>query len=285
MLKQINFKSILNNISTKNNLYLRITYYIFVHYLALLAFKYGTISTIIVAILFWFIGAFAVSGYAHRALAHGSVIFKSKFLEHLSNWFAIYSGIGTPLGWAALHRMHHSYLDTDKDPHSPWRIGFWRSYFHLWDWRKEDVPPKMTAGLHRNIIALRYHYKAIQTLIVFWVFLFVVAELCKVHLGILGGMPVICGAAIAVVLGIHGMGVTNAVSHSGTQPKEIISLDPIGGAFINFGEGQHEYHHHKPMDYEFGKGMSDPTARVLDLLEKIDLVKINRINRTSELNG
>jgi stearoyl-CoA desaturase (delta-9 desaturase) len=284
MLNLTKFKSFFKDISTRNNLYLRLTYYIFVHYLALLAFKYGTITTIFVAISFWFIGAFAVSGYAHRALAHGSVKFKSKTLEHLSNIFAIYSGIGTPLGWAALHRMHHSYLDTDKDPHSPWRIGFWRSYFHLWDWRKEDVPPKMTAGLHRNTIALRYHFKAVQTLILFWVSLFVFSELAKVHLGILGGLPVITGAAIAVVFGIHGMGITNAVSHSGEKPKDIVSLDPIGGAFINFGEGQHEYHHYKPMDYSFGGGISDPTARVLELAEKLNLVQINR-TLTSELNG
>jgi stearoyl-CoA desaturase (delta-9 desaturase) len=205
-------------------------------------------------------------------------------LEHLSNIFAIYSGIGTPLGWAALHRMHHTHLDTELDPHSPHRIGFWRSYLHLWDWRKEDVPVKFAAGLFRNRIAVYYHNRAIPTLLLFWFGLFITSEFLKVNLGILGGLEVCIGAALAVVAGLHGMGVTNAVSHSHETPKQVVSLDPIAGAFINWGEGNHEYHHAKPMDYSFGNGVSDPVARTAELFEKLNLVQINR-NETSELNG
>lgn len=270
--------------STRNNLYFRVAYYIFVHALALFAFKYATLTTFFTFILFWWFGAWAVSGYTHRTLSHKSIVVKNKYLEHLSNIFAIYAGIGTPLGWAALHRMHHTHLDTELDPHSPHRIGFWRSYLHLWDWRKEDVPVKFAAGLFRNRIAVYYHNRAIPTLLLFWFGLFFISEFLKVNLGILGGLEVCIGAALAVVAGLHGMGVTNAVSHSHEKPKKVVSLDPIAGAFINWGEGNHEYHHSKPMDYNFGDGVSDPIARTAELFEKLNLVQINR-KETSELNG
>lgn len=281
MLKSIsNFRW--EEFSTRNNLYFRVAYYIFVHALALLVFKYGTLTTFFTFILFWWFGAWSVSGYTHRTLAHKSFEVKNKYLEHLSNIFAIYAGIGTPLGWAALHRMHHTHLDTELDPHSPHRIGFWRSYLHLWDWRKEDVPLKYAAGLFRNRIAVYYHNRAIPTLLLFWIFLFFISETLKAHLGILGGLEVCIGAALAVVAGLHGMGVTNAVSHSHVIPKQVVSLPPIAGAFINWGEGNHEYHHNKPREYSFGKGISDPTARTAELFEYIKLIKINR---TSVLNG
>jgi fatty-acid desaturase len=76
--------------------------------------------------------------------------------------------------------------------------------------------------------------------------------------------------------------VTNAVSHSHEIPKQVVSLDPIAGAFVNWGEGNHEYHHAKPMNYSFGDGISDPIARTAELFETLKLVQINR---TSELNG
>jgi stearoyl-CoA desaturase (delta-9 desaturase) len=38
--------------------------------------------------------------------------------------FACLAGRASPLGWVYVHRLHHAYSDTDKDPHSPKTIGF-----------------------------------------------------------------------------------------------------------------------------------------------------------------
>ena len=35
--------------------------------------------------------------------------------------------------WIGAHRIHHAYSDTDKDPHSPDRVGFWNIFFNQWD--------------------------------------------------------------------------------------------------------------------------------------------------------
>jgi stearoyl-CoA desaturase (delta-9 desaturase) len=31
---------------------------------------------------------------------------------------------GSPIGWVYIHRLHHGFSDTDKDPHSPKILGF-----------------------------------------------------------------------------------------------------------------------------------------------------------------
>ena len=64
-------------------------------------------------------------GY-HRLLAHRS--FKcNKLVEYF--WVAGgYLGfMSSPIWWATMHRAHHRWTDTEKDPHSP-RAGFWASH-------------------------------------------------------------------------------------------------------------------------------------------------------------
>jgi fatty-acid desaturase len=34
------------------------------------------------------------------------------------------SGRGSPIGWVYVHRIHHAYSDSEKDPHSPKNLGF-----------------------------------------------------------------------------------------------------------------------------------------------------------------
>lgn len=72
----------------------------------------------------WHVLGIAI-GY-HRLLAHRS--FKCpKFVEYffvIGGYLAFES---SPIWWATLHRAHHRYTDTEKDPHSP-RYGNYRAY-------------------------------------------------------------------------------------------------------------------------------------------------------------
>jgi stearoyl-CoA desaturase (Delta-9 desaturase) len=72
-------------------------------------------------ILHWYSSLFFQTFYLHRYSAHKQ-FFLSKFWE---NFFFVctYITFGTsflsPRAYAILHRMHHAYSDTEKDPHSP----------------------------------------------------------------------------------------------------------------------------------------------------------------------
>lgn len=248
-------------LSTENQVWFRVGLYAYGHAALVYLLYVGNLWVIALAFAIFAIGGFAVSAYAHRGLAHGSVVFKSVFLERVMMVLTVGSAVGSPLGWAAVHRMHHAYLDTDKDPHSPWRIGFWRSYFHLWEISPTAVPFKFLSGLTKEKFLLWVHWNSFLIVIVFHL----------IPILLFGWVGLAWGAAMAI--GVHAMGFTNAVNHWASEPKKIRSSNLW---WWQWGENCHEFHHDKPRSYSFGNGISDPTARVLELMEKLKLVEIRR---------
>ncbi|MCB0404735.1 MAG: acyl-CoA desaturase [Bdellovibrionales bacterium] len=66
-----------------------------------------------------------VSVFYHRALTHRAVTIQPwlrKIVLETGNWV---TGID-PKGWVCMHRLHHKYSDTNRDPHSPLTSGIWR---------------------------------------------------------------------------------------------------------------------------------------------------------------
>ncbi|MCL7035178.1 hypothetical protein MKW94_019405 [Papaver nudicaule] len=62
----------------------------------------------------------------HRNLTHKS--FKlTKSLEYLFAYFGLHAAQGDPIFWVSIHRYHHQFTDTARDPHSPIE-GFWFSH-------------------------------------------------------------------------------------------------------------------------------------------------------------
>ena len=55
----------------------------------------------------------------HRYYAHKSFKFKSELLRKILSILTIAGGTGSYITWAAIHRCHHRFSDTDKDPHGP----------------------------------------------------------------------------------------------------------------------------------------------------------------------
>src|SRR5271165_5366248 len=69
----------------------------------------------------WQISVFFQSFFLHRYGAHRQFTM-SKPVErffHFLTFLAQGSSYLSPRGYAILHRMHHAYSDTPKDPHSP----------------------------------------------------------------------------------------------------------------------------------------------------------------------
>ncbi|MBK9499024.1 MAG: acyl-CoA desaturase, partial [Leptospiraceae bacterium] len=67
-------------------------------------------------------------------------IFRTTYIRHRGNavypWMAcLHNSTKGPLWWAAHHRMHHKYSDTDKDLHSPKLTGFWNSHIWFLKWK------------------------------------------------------------------------------------------------------------------------------------------------------
>lgn len=72
--------------------------------------------------LTYVLNLFYITVLYHRGFAHGAVKLKPfmrKFTIATGNWV---TGID-PKAWACMHRQHHLYSDTKKDPHSPVNEG------------------------------------------------------------------------------------------------------------------------------------------------------------------
>ena len=73
--------------------------------------------------MFYAFSAVGVSMMHHRYFSHKGFEFKSPLVKWLCISIATLAGRGSPLAWVYVHRLHHAYADTEKDPHSP-EFGF-----------------------------------------------------------------------------------------------------------------------------------------------------------------
>ena len=95
------------------------------------------------ASIYYLLAGLGVNLAYHRVLSHRSLKL-AKWLERILVTIGLPAG--TPVQWAGNHRFHHMYADTDVDPHSPMRRGFW--YAHVgWYLRSRSVPLCMLYAL------------------------------------------------------------------------------------------------------------------------------------------
>jgi stearoyl-CoA desaturase (Delta-9 desaturase) len=101
--------------------------FIVLHFIPLLAIWTGITPTAVILFAVTYFGRmFLVTAGYHRYFSHRSFRLGrvSQFLLAFGGTMAAQKG---PLWWAANHRAHHRYADTESDIHSPQR-GFWWSH-------------------------------------------------------------------------------------------------------------------------------------------------------------
>jgi stearoyl-CoA desaturase (delta-9 desaturase) len=69
-----------------------------------------------------------VTLYLHRSQTHGAMTFSPGVAHFMRFWLWVRTAMPTR-EWVAVHRCHHAYVDTDRDPHSPIFYGIWRVVF------------------------------------------------------------------------------------------------------------------------------------------------------------
>ena len=78
-------------------------------------------TVVILFIVHWQLSLFCQSFFLHRYGAHGQFTMSRGWEKFFNILTAVSqnSSYLNPRGYAILHRMHHAYSDTEKDPHSP----------------------------------------------------------------------------------------------------------------------------------------------------------------------
>lgn len=118
----------------------------------------GRSVTVAIAIFFlvhWHASVFFQSFFLHRYGAHRQFTV-SKRMErvfHLLTYISQGASFLSPRGYAILHRMHHAYSDTPKDPHSPTNYTnvftmMWatKQRYDAYTYRKEMPEPRFDGG-------------------------------------------------------------------------------------------------------------------------------------------
>ncbi|MDP1802058.1 MAG: acyl-CoA desaturase [Bacteroidota bacterium] len=81
-------------------------------------------------ILHWYLSLFGQTFFLHRYSAH-KMFTMNKFWEkffYIFAWVSQGSSYLNARAYAILHRMHHAYSDTEKDPHTP---HFFKDAYHM----------------------------------------------------------------------------------------------------------------------------------------------------------
>ena len=215
---------------------------IFTHLSVILMLIYGTpIHYLYTWIVFFFTGALGMSGTYHRLLSHKSYE-PPKWWIYLGTLFGTLGGTGSSIAWCAVHREHHRFTDTEKDPHSPHHHGFWRvqflSMFH--NPHVKYVPDLLRSSFHINMHKYYWLIHAFYALA-----LYTIDPFALVYAWLFPSF-ILWHAGSSINTWSHAIGWQNHDSND-TSTNHWLT-----GIFV-WGEGWHNNHHFNPAQMRFGE--------------------------------
>lgn len=241
----------------------------------------------------WYLSLFMQTFLQHRYAAHGAFSM-NKFWErffYLLAYISQGSSYVSPRVYAIMHRMHHAYTDTDKDPHSPaydsnlfkmmWRarqmtVSIYKGRLdieprflkNLPDWPAIDKIAHSTWSRLGWIAVYILFY--IQYAPSAWWFL-----LLPVHILM---VPI---QGVIINWFAHKYGSVNfKMKNTSTN---LFRLD-----VIMMGEAYHNNHHKNPSATNFGFRWFelDPTYGIIRLLNRLKIIRIHKLAvKTTPVNS
>lgn len=188
----------------------------------------------------WVLSGLAITIGYHRYWSHRAFSLSRPY-ELILMFFGTAASLGPVLTWAGVHRMHHAYEDTEKDPHSP-RRGFWKSWFHVWPPRpieRKFIKDLISDPLCR--LQRRFYFPGLAAY--------------ALSLFLAFGEKAVFVYCLPAVLAFHATGLVNSFHHRFGEKKPGPSSStnfPVLN-FLTLGESFHASHHSEPGSYSFGK--------------------------------
>ena len=233
--------------------WLRILPFIALHLSCVAVIWVGVSTTaVLVAVVLYAVRMFAVTAFYHRYFAHRTFR-TSRALQFVFAVIGASSVQRGPLWWAAHHRRHHLYSDTELDPHSPKLRGFLWSHMGWFltpqgfqtDWRRipDLVRYPELRWLDRFDIAAPVGLALLLYGAGAWL------RAVNPDLGTSGAQLLVWGFCISTVALFHATVTVNSLAHRfGTRRFETrdASRNNFWIALLTFGEGWHNNHHFYP---------------------------------------
>ncbi len=193
-------------------------------------------KAVAIAITLYLVRMFGVTAGYHRYFSHRS--FKTgRVMQFIFAMLAQASAQKGILWWAAKHRHHHRFSDTEEDVHSPLHGGFFNSHVG-WIFKKQwsatdfSEVPDLTA--YPELVWLN-KYEHVPTAIVI--------ALCFLLDGWTGFIVGFCWSTVATW---HGTFMINSLAHVHGSQRYVTGDDSRNNwwlALITLGEGWHNNHH------------------------------------------
>jgi stearoyl-CoA desaturase (Delta-9 desaturase) len=177
----------------------------------------------------------------HRYFAHKS--YKTTDIKHLILMaFAFLTGQGAILSWVAVHRSHHAFEDTERDPHSPHHNSILKLYLGLF--KKQNYKAALVADLLRskNVKYLIFENKYYWLM---WTALWIISWLISPLIFFF----IVSGSALWYLT----TQTVNVLSHQKVGKKTYPDSVAINNSWINLlsGAGHHNNHHGNPGSYTY----------------------------------
>ncbi|MBJ9907337.1 acyl-CoA desaturase [Acinetobacter bereziniae] len=200
-------------------------------------------------LLFYLIRMFSITAFFHRYLSH-KTFQTSRIVQFVFVLIGTMSAQRGPLWWAAHHRYHHRFTDTEHDPHSS-TYGFW--YSHL-GWFLNDY----NFATRKEVVKDWLKYPEMVWLDRFSLIIVLLTAVSIYALGewlavvypslaTSGLQLLVWGFVVSTVLLIHATLCINSLAHlygSRDFETEDQSRNNLFLSIITLGEGWHNNHHY-----------------------------------------
>lgn len=242
-------------------------------------------AIIIFILVLWYGGLFFQTFFLHRYAAHQTFTM-SKFMEKLTyilTWIFQGSSYLSAYGYGIMHRIHHAYTDTEKDPHSPKYdktlfAMMWKTKKIYQDINKGrikveekftiNIPQWKSFDLFASSIISRILWGAAY---VTFFYFFATATWQWFLLPMVFLMAPIHGAIINWFAHIYGY-INFKVKDTS---KNFLPFD-----FLMMGEAYHNNHHKRSGSANFG-GVRwheiDPTYLIMKVLNRLGVIHLNKV--------
>jgi stearoyl-CoA desaturase (delta-9 desaturase) len=245
----------------------RLKYQIFIFY----PIHLGTIAGLFLAeyslvnFLIFLLGWVLIHGYGselglHRYVAHKSFQPKNIFVPILL-FFSTLSIQGSPLGWAIIHRQHHSHADSALDPHSP-KKGYWYAW-HMWIASWATYTTKGNIKKYKDLLKNQYIIFFTKNTIPIVLMTYLTVGLVDINylfwfLMLPATVSLIQSYNVNLFCHIKKSGYRNFETKDDSSNVKLLAL-------TSWGLGLHNNHHRFPgaANFETRPGEVDPAARLL----------------------
>ncbi len=224
------------------------------------------IGAVLLGLLLAQVALLVTTVYLHRSLAHRSVRLAPAVQStcRVLTWMLV--GI-RPRQWVAVHRKHHAFTDTERDPHSPLVLGFPRVLLaNAFLYRKAARDPATTARYAKDLPEDRWDRILFNHAVIG-----LGAGIALLIL-LLGWELALIAAGVHAAYYLLGGGAINAVGHRwGRRPFENKATNNQWLAWLVVGEGLHNNHHAAATSsrLSFAAGEFDPAWWCIAVLVRL----------------